>query len=217
MNLRLVMLKCRVSHGTDRPGLLLSQVRVGGRQVSAHGADDGASGVCDGVFGVGILESRAGAGVLLGLGDGAVVVDDGVVVVRDFGVGDGAAGFGVGGVVVRVVGGKDGGSSSYDGADLLGGHGCGCGGGVCGYGCLGIWLSCECYVVCRFEIEYVCSRETEWKNQGNKGNPPLLLRALTFYLVVSPLVVLKHHKFERPRACPVNSAYNAGQRSIQSS
>jgi hypothetical protein len=25
---------------------------------------------------------------------------------------------------VRVVGGEDGGSGSYDGADLLGGHGC---------------------------------------------------------------------------------------------
>jgi hypothetical protein len=26
---------------------------------------------------------------------------------------------------VRVVGGEDGGGGSYDGADLLGGHGCG--------------------------------------------------------------------------------------------
>lgn len=141
MNLRLMVLKRRVRHRADRPGLLLSQVRVGGRQVSADGADDGASGVCDGVFGVGVLEGRAGAGVLLGLGDGAVVVDDGGVVVGDFGVGDRAAGFGVGGVVVRVVGGEDGGGGSYDGADLLGGHGCGC--GECGYSCLGFGLSCE--------------------------------------------------------------------------
>lgn len=125
MNLRLMVLKRRVRHRADRPGLLLSQVWVSGRQVSADGADDGAGGVCDGVFGVGVLEGRAGAGVLLGLGDGAVVVDDGGVVVGDFGVGDGAAGFRVGGVVVRVVGGEDGGGGSYDGADLLGGHCCG--------------------------------------------------------------------------------------------
>lgn len=133
MNLRLMMLKGRVRHRAHRPGLLLSQVRVSRREVSAHRADDGASGVCDGVFGVGVLEGRAGASVLLGLGDGAVVVDDGVVVVGDFGVGDGAAGFGVGGVVVRVVGGEDGGGGSYNGADLLGGHGYG---GGCGGWCV---------------------------------------------------------------------------------
>lgn len=111
---------------------------MGWWQVSADRADDGASGICDGVLGVGILEGRAGAGVLLGLGNGGVVVDDGVVVVLDFGIGDGAAGFGVGGVVVRVVGGEDGGGGSYDGADLFGRHGCGgwCG-SVCGSGCLG--------------------------------------------------------------------------------
>lgn len=123
-----MVLERRVRHRADRSRLLLSQVRVGGRQVSADGADDGAGGVCDGVFGVGVLEGRAGAGVLLGLGNSAVVVDDGVIVVGDFGVGNGAAGFGVGGVVVRVVGGEDGGGGSYDGADLLGGHGGGCDG-----------------------------------------------------------------------------------------
>ena len=52
-------------------------------------------------------------------------MNDGVAVVRDLGVGDGAAGFRVAGVVVRVVGWEDGGGGSYDGADLLGRHGCG--------------------------------------------------------------------------------------------
>ena len=195
-------------------------MRVGRRQVSADRADDGTGSVCDGVLGVGVLEGRAGAGVLLGLGNGGVVVDDGVVVVLDFGIGDGAAGFGVGGVVVRVVGGEDGGGGSYDGADLFGGHGCsGWCRRVCGCGCLGIGLSCEGCELSLFEMmKCVYSKDTGWKkNQGNKGNPPLLLRALTFCLVVSPLVVLEHHKLERPRACPANSAYNAGQPSISSS
>lgn len=105
VNLRLMVIQRSVRHRAHSTSLLLGQVRVGRRQVSADGADDGASGVCDGVFGVGVLEGGAGAGVLRGLRDGAVVVDDGGVVVGDFGVGDGAAGFGVGGVVVRVVGG----------------------------------------------------------------------------------------------------------------
>jgi hypothetical protein len=100
---------------------------VGRRQVSAHWADNRASGIGDRVLAVRVLESRARAGILDGLGDGGVVVDDGVVVVRDFGVGDGAAGFWVVGVVVRVVGGQDTGGGSHDGADLLGGgHCCGC-------------------------------------------------------------------------------------------
>ena len=128
MNLRLMVIQRSIRHRAHSTRLLLSQMRVRRRQVRAHGADDGASGVCDGVFGVGVLEGRAGAGVLLGLGNSAVVVDDGVIVVGDFGVGNGAAGFGVGGVVVRVVGGEDGGGGSYDGADLLGGHGGGCDG-----------------------------------------------------------------------------------------
>ena len=97
-------------------------MRVRGRQVRAHGPDDGAGGVCDGVFVVGVFEGRAGAGVLGGGRDGGVVVDDGGVVVGDFGVGDGAAGFWVRSVVVRVVGGEDGGGGADDGADLLGGH-----------------------------------------------------------------------------------------------
>jgi hypothetical protein len=106
---------------------------VGRRQVSAHWANNRASGIGDGVLAVRILEGGARAGVLDRLGDGGVVVDDGVVVVGDFGVGDGAAGFGVVGVVVRVVGGQDRGGGSNDRADLLGGgHYCGCG-EVCGY------------------------------------------------------------------------------------
>lgn len=131
MHLRLMMIQRSVRHRAHRARLLLRQVRVGRRQVRTHRTNNRASGVCDGVFGVGVLESWAGAGVLGRLRDGAVVVDDGGVVVGDFGVGDGAAGFGVGGVVVRVVGGEDGGGCSDDGADLLGGHGCGMGGG-CG-------------------------------------------------------------------------------------
>jgi hypothetical protein len=105
MHLRLMMIQRSVRHRAHRARLLLGQMRVRGRQVRTDGPDDGARGVCDGVFGVGVLEGRAGAGVLRGLRDGGVVVDDGGVVVGDFGVGDGAAGFGVGGVVVGVVGG----------------------------------------------------------------------------------------------------------------
>jgi len=122
MHLRLMMLQRRVRHRAHRARLLLRQMRVRGRQVRAHGPDDGAGGVCDGVFVVGVFEGRAGAGVLGGGGDGGVVVDDGGVVVGDFGVGDGAAGFWVRSVVVRVVGGEDGGGGADDGADLLGGH-----------------------------------------------------------------------------------------------
>jgi len=62
----------------------------------------------------------------------------------------------------------------------------------------------------------VQQRKQDGRIKETKETPQLPLRALTFYLVVSPLVVLKHHKLERPRACPANSAYNAGQRSIQS-
>lgn len=99
---------------------------MGRRQVGADGPDNRAGSVGDGVLAVGVLESRARTGVLGGLGDGSVVVDDGVAVVRDLGVGDGAAGVGVAGVVVRVVGGEDRGCGSHDGADLLGGgHDCG--------------------------------------------------------------------------------------------
>jgi hypothetical protein len=128
VDLSLVVVQSRVCNRAHRARLLLCEVRVGRRQVSAHGADNRASGIGDGVLAVGILESRASAGVLDGPRDGGVVVDDGVVVVRDFGVGDGAAGFGVVGVVVRVVGGEDRGGGSHDGADLLGGgHFNGCG------------------------------------------------------------------------------------------
>jgi hypothetical protein len=64
---------------------------------------------------------------------------------------------------------KDGGGGSYDGADLLGGHGCGC--GECGCICLGFGLSCEGCVLSLFKVmECVYSKETGWKNQGNKGN-----------------------------------------------
>lgn len=101
---------------------------MSGRQVSAHWAHDGASCIGDRVLGVGVLESRAGAGVLGGLGDGRVVVDDGVVVVGDLRVGDRANSLGVAGVIVRVVGRQDSGGGSHDGADLLGrSHDCGVG------------------------------------------------------------------------------------------
>jgi len=107
VDLSLVVVQRRVCHRAHGAGLLLGQVRVGGRQVGADRADDGASSVCDRVLAVGVLEGRARAGVLGRLRDGGVVVNDGVAVVRDFGVGDGAAGFGVAGVVVRVVGRED--------------------------------------------------------------------------------------------------------------
>lgn len=166
-------------------------MRVGRRQVSAHRADDRASGVCDGVFGVGVLEGRAGAGVLRGLRDGAVVVDDGGVVVGDFGVGDGAAGFGVGGVVVRVVGGEDGGGCSDDGADLLGGHCCGAGCGCCCMGVgVGVGLGCEGSVMflLQGEVWFVYSRRKQrTRNTRNKENPTAPTPGtLTFGLVCHP-------------------------------
>jgi hypothetical protein len=123
VNLSLVVFQCRVCHRAHGARLLLGQVRVGRRQVGTDWADDGARGICDRVLVVGVLERRARTGVLGGLGNGGVVVNDGVAMVGDFGVGDGAAGFGVAGVVVRVVGREDGGGGSHDGADLLGRHG----------------------------------------------------------------------------------------------
>jgi len=213
MHLRLMVIQRSVRNRAHSTRFFLSQMRVGGRQVSAHGADDGAGGVCDGVFGVGVFESRAGAGVLRGLRDGAVVVDDGGVVVGDFGVGDGAACLGVGGVVVGVVGGEDGGGGSYDGADLLGGHGCGC-------WCGGVWLRCWVVfewlwvVLVRGEVLYMARKQE--RGVKKQMNLPLSLRHLLLRCL-SPLVVLEHHKLERPRACPANSAYNPGQRAIRSS
>ena len=133
VNLGLVVLQSSICHRANRAGLLLGEVRVGRREVSAHGTNDRAGGIRDRLLGVGVLEGRASGGVLAGLRDSRVVVDDGVVVVLDLGVGDGAAGLGVAGVVVRVVGREDGGGGSHNGADLLGGrHGCGGGGGDVG-------------------------------------------------------------------------------------
>lgn len=125
VDLGLVMLEGSVCDGAHLAGLLLSEVRVGGRQVCADGADDGAGRVGDGALLVGVLEGRAGAGVLdLRRGYVGVVVDDRVSVMLDFGVCDGAAGFGVVDVVVRVVGRQRGRGGADDGADLLGGgHG----------------------------------------------------------------------------------------------
>lgn len=147
MHLLLMMLQRRIRHRTHLPTVRLDQLRVRGRQVSAHGPDDRARGIGDGTLGVGVLEGWAGSGVY-GLvrvigdsGAGRVVVDD--VVVGDFGVGNGAACFGVGGVVFDgqgrsvcdvyqvicgtihtawVVGWEDVGGCTDYWADLSGGH-----------------------------------------------------------------------------------------------
>ena len=186
MHLRLMVIQRSVRNRAHSTRFFLSQMRVGGRQVSAHGADDGAGGVCDGVFGVGVLEGRAGAGVLRRLRDGGVVVDDGGIVVGDFGVGDGAAGFGVGGVVVRVVGGEDGGGGSYDGADLLGGHCCGCGGWVMWWS---VWLSCwvvfEWLCVVLVRVEVLCTARKQRRGVKEQRKPTALTPALTFTLFVT--------------------------------
>ena len=125
VDLGLVVLEGSVGDRAHLAGLLLCQVRVGRREVRANRANDGAGCVGDGALVVGVLEGRAGAGVLdLRRGYVGVVVDDRVSVMLHFGVCDGAAGFGVVDVVVRVVGRQRGRGGADDGADLLGGgHG----------------------------------------------------------------------------------------------
>jgi hypothetical protein len=125
VDLGLVVLEGSVGDRAHLAGFLLCQVRVGRREIRANRANDGAGCVGDGALVVGVLEGRAGAGVLdVGGGYIGVVVDDGVAVVLHLGVGDRATSFGVAGVVVRVVGREGGGGRSHNGANLLGGgHG----------------------------------------------------------------------------------------------
>jgi hypothetical protein len=121
VDLGLVVLEGSVGDRAHLAGFLLCQVRVGRREIRANRANDGAGCVGDGALVVGVLEGRAGAGVLdVGGGYIGVVVDDGVAVVLHLGVGDRATSFGVAGVVVRVVGREGGGGRSHNGANLLG-------------------------------------------------------------------------------------------------
>lgn len=78
------------------------------------------------------------------------------------------------------------------------------------------WVVFEWLRVVLVGDEECVRRGNRNEESRNKGKLPLSLRHLVLRCL-SPLVVLEHHKLERPRACPANSAYNPGQQAIRSS
>ena len=125
-----------------------------------------------------------------------MVVDDGVVVVGDFGVCDWAASLWVAGIVMGVVGWEDGGGGSYHRADLLGRHDYGRVVVECsGQECSGVGQLLKNCVSSVFRMKYEYSKETGTRNQGTKETYRSYSGHLE-YLVVR--LQIKHHKLCDP-------------------